>query len=256
MHCDKGKPSEKVGRKAKGPSVQTGGSQLPKGDIIEKILGKLLHLYIFFIRTIKSKRNGGIIMLKKMNKIAVTTLLLSAMGTSTAFAAETTTTSAIITGGTLTIAPLSSPPTFTELTLNGTTQEIASTETTTTTITDATGTGAGWRVNLKASQFKNTGVVEPSDDPFGKLPNNSLKLGGVTITPVDNSSDKNTVTVSNADQTIDNDTGVTILSAAENGGMGTYTVSIAPMTLTLLPKSTKAGTYESTITITLTQGIE
>src|SRR5665648_211284 len=122
------------------------------------------------------------------------------------------------------------------------------------TITDARGTGAGWGVSLYASQFTN---ATASNGAINTLPASSLKLGTVAIAIDGTSPDSSSIdTITLGQGTIDTDTaaGVRILSAAINGGMGIYTASIGDMTLTLLPKDSKAGTYTSTITMTLTQG--
>lgn len=183
-------------------------------------------------------------MLKKMNKIAAITMLLSVMGTSTAFAAtETTvtgTTDATITGFTA--------ANFTAITLDGTTKTTNSTVTDMTLI-DARGTGAGWSVNLGATTVTN---ATAANGTLNTLPVASLVLGAVTIAAVGDSSP--VVDIATITGTIDTAGGVKILNADINEGMGTYTVSIAPMTLTLLPKDAKAGTYSSTITMTLSQG--
>ncbi len=119
----------------------------------------------------------------------------------------------------------------------------------TVTIVDARGTGAGWSVNLKASTFTNAGALNAA---LNTLPDNSLALGTVSITAGDGSSDVSGTTITQG--TIDNSVGVKILSSAINSGMGTYTVNIAPMTLTLSLKDAKAGSYSSTITMVLSQG--
>ena len=244
---DKGKPPEKVGRKAKGPSVlKRVVASYRKGFSLRKYLKKLVNLYTVykFVRP-NQKRKGGIKMLKKMNKIAALTMLLSVVGTGTAFAAEPT---AGITGGDLSIQDFASAN-FTAVTLDGTTQTTTSAVTDMTLI-DATGTGAGWDVNLQATTLTNALAANGTD--LKTLPEGSLALGAVSIVATEGSSAA--VDITNVSGTIDSLTGITILNADINEGMGTYTVSIGDMTLTLLPKDAKAGTYTSTITMTLTQG--
>lgn len=99
--------------------------------------------------------------------------------------------------------------------------------------------------------------------PLGTLPSGSLALGAVTIATVDAGSTAignidNISSESNISESKLLDTesvlGINILSAPIDGGMGTYTVSMLPMTLTLLPATTYAGTYTSTVTQTLTSG--
>ncbi|MDB6353551.1 WxL domain-containing protein [Trichococcus sp. K1Tr] len=184
-------------------------------------------------------------MLKKMNKIAAITMLLSVMGTSTAFAAETTTgvtgtTNATITGFTA--------GNFDAVTLNGTTKTTTS-AVSPITLTDARGTGGGWDVTLKATTFTN---AEAAHSALKTLPPNSLALGVVSIEAGTDSTPVTNIVIGSG--AIDNPSGVTILDAGINEGMGIYTVNIAPMTLTLLPKDAKAGTYTSTITMTFAEG--
>ncbi len=137
---------------------------------------------------------------------------------------------------------------FGDVTLNGSVLSTTATISTMT-IVDARGTGAGWSVNVKATPFtsntsNNIGLIV--------LPDNSLALGTVSITAGNGSSDVSGTTITQG--TIDNSAGVKILSSAINSGMGTYTVNIGAMTLTLSPKDAEAGSYSSTITMLLSQG--
>jgi hypothetical protein len=184
-------------------------------------------------------------MLKKMNKIAAITMLLSVMGTSTAFAAEPTTgvtgtTNATITGFTAV--------NFDSVILDGNTKTTTS-AVSPMTLTDARGTGGGWDVNLKATTFTN---AEAAHSTLNTLPDDSLALGVVSIEAGTDSTPVTNIVIGSG--TIDNVSGVTILDAGINEGMGIYTVNIADMTLTLLPMDAKAGTYTTEITMTLTQG--
>ncbi len=138
------------------------------------------------------------------------------------------------------------------------------------TLVDARGTGAGWSVNLTASQFTNSGATNAGERT---LPHSSLLLGSVSIvadgdaTPVTGVAAVAAVVgppateavvavaaIAVATSTIDKVGGVKILNNPINGGMGTYVISMTPMTLTLLPRNVKAGSYTSTITMTLSQG--
>jgi hypothetical protein len=158
------------------------------------------------------------------------------------FAAESTST---ITGGTLSITQ----PTigsFADVILDGSVQTTTATVGSFT-VTDATGTGNGWNVVVKASQFS---------DSINSLtlPTDSLSIALPTVTAKDGADLASTVTPNMG--TIDNGTGVKILSAALEGGMGAYDIAYASdaLTLNLLPKDVKAGTYTSTITVTVTTG--
>jgi len=135
---------------------------------------------------------------------------------------------------------------FTAVVLNGRTQSTFSTVSNFN-VTDATGSGAGWNVYLTATKFVS---AEGNELPLG-----SLSVSQPTVGLDDpNSSPLNTVTASSG--AIDTVAGLKLLSAAEGGGMGTYTVTFAPnsLTLNLLPKYVKAGTYTSTITVSINSG--
>ncbi len=153
-----------------------------------------------------------------------------------------------VTGGLLTIGDLVTAN-FVAVTLDGTTRTSISTVNSFT-VVDARGTGDGWSINLKATQLtsnttKNIGLKT--------LPLSSLLLGTVSVV-ADSNATPVTGGITILQGAIDTAAGVNILSATINKGMGTYTVSIAPMILTLLPKDAKKGTYTSTITMTLSQG--
>ncbi len=116
-------------------------------------------------------------------------------------------------------------------------------------LVDARGTGAGWSVNIEATHFTNATATNAT---LKTLQNGSLVLGTVSIVAGADSTPVTNIAI--GAETIDVAGGVKILNAPINEGMGTYTVRIAPMTLTL-PKQATAGTYTATtITLTLSQG--
>jgi hypothetical protein len=137
---------------------------------------------------------------------------------------------------------------FTAVVLNGRTQSTFATINGFN-VSDPTGTGAGWSVSLAASQFT-TGGTTPLT-----LPTGSLTLTAPTVALGDASSSPLT-TVTASGGAIDTATGLKLLSAAVNGGMGTYTTSFAAdsLKLNILPKDVKTGTYTSTITVTIASG--
>ncbi len=116
------------------------------------------------------------------------------------------------------------------------------------TLVDARGLGAGWSVNLTASQFTNSGALNGN---LNKLPLGSLVLGRVSIVAGEGSTPVTNIAIGSG--AIDTIRGVRILNTGINEGMGTYTVSIAGMTLTL-PRGAEVGAYTSTITMVLAQG--
>ncbi|GGA92906.1 WxL domain-containing protein [Ornithinibacillus halotolerans] len=119
-------------------------------------------------------------------------------------------------------------------------------------VTDPSGTGAGWNVTMHATQF--TAV----DDSGLTLPTGSLTVDKPSIAIATDAEGSSPVgDIITAGGAIDSGTGVKILSAPENSGMGTYTVSFDPtdaLTLKLLPKDVRSGTYTSVITTEITTG--
>jgi len=223
--------------------------------------------------------------MKKLITMVLALAMLTMMST-TAFAAAPAP-DAVITGGTLAITELGIAA-LTPVTLDGTTQTttavVANTE-----LTDPTGLGDGWKVSLKASPFildlqnsslltggtpavadtpavVGTGTVEAPEfpavpgtpavlSPLGTLPLSSLELGTVSIAVAPTGAGSTAITnIAVLQGKIDTAVGINILSAPVDEGMGTYTVSMLPMTLTLKPATTYAGTYTSTVTQTLTSG--
>lgn len=137
--------------------------------------------------------------------------------------------------------------TFTAVILNGQTQSTFA-DINAFNITDPSGTGAGWNVVMSATQFTDTSTGNT-------LPLNSLTVAVPTIATADAGSSPAGDIVKTGGS-IDNGTGVKILSAASGQGMGTYTASFdtEDLKLTLLPKDVKSGTYTSTISVTINSG--
>jgi hypothetical protein len=183
----------------------------------------------------------------KMNsiikKLVAGTAVLALSTTVFASASLAADSSTTILGGTVGISPVETGQ-FNGITLNGTTQKVQA-QINTFDITDARGTGEGWNVTVSASPFtslKNT------------LDANALNLTAPIVSKIDlGSSELSTITASPG--IIDNGIApVKVLSAAADGGMGSFRVATIPMELTLKPHEVYAGTYTSTITATLTTG--
>lgn len=199
----------------------------------------------------------------KFGKVMIPTLVTVALGmsllgtpASAATTAETKLTQSI-TGGehNVAVTPVSN---FNAMTLSGETQ-VTNANPGVLTVTDATGSGDGWRINVKADQFKVSGDTKSNRT----LPKGSLVLnnGGAAITKVGGTSSPNPEFKS-TNFIIDTDNQVTILSAKKDEGMGKYNVSFndKSMALTLNPHSTyvenKAGatSYESKLTYSIVTG--
>ncbi len=184
-------------------------------------------------------------MLKKMKKVTLLCIFASLLTINVAYAVDPAPT-AEVTGGSLAIDDLVIAN-FATVLLDGTTQTTPA-GVTARTLTDSRGTGVGWNVSLKATQFQ-----QGADGKI--LPVDSLALGPVSIVEKSGVEGSSAVTgITTLEGTIDNTAGVVILNAPVDEGMGTYTVSMDDMTLTLLPATTYAGIYTSTVTTTLTSG--
>ena len=128
-------------------------------------------------------------------------------------------------------------------------------------VSDSTGTGKGWDVNFTASQFTNT------TNNTVKLPTSSLKYTVPSlVTPADplNVLQAPTLVVAPSGLTLDAAGGATVASAAAGKGAGQWNYTQANTGLTLqpptagtgdlqltVPAGALAGTYQSTITETL-----
>jgi len=188
-----------------------------------------------------------IIMTTMFKKFATGTAALALMTTvfaSTTLAAEGTSTTEIKGTESVTLTGVSTSN-FDTVQLDGTTQTTTA-KLDITSIIDARGTGDGWNVTVKAaplSQGENGNV----------LSENKLTLALPAVQKVDvGSSEVSTITTKGGN--IDNANGVNILTAQDNGGMGSFTIDPIPMTLTLLPKEVFAGNYSTTVSVELTAG--
>lgn len=191
--------------------------------------------------------------MKKLITMMVVLAMLLTMST-TIFASEIAP-DAVVTGGSLAITALAIGD-FTGVPLDGATQ-MTTAAVTAMELTDSRGLGFGWNVSLKATAFTldTISLGLAAAGAVGTLPLSSLDLGLVSIAVSENGAGSTATTnITIAQGKIDTVAGINILSAPLNEGMGTYTVSMAPMTLTLYPASTYAGTYTSTVTLTLSTG--
>lgn len=120
-------------------------------------------------------------------------------------------------------------------------------------ITDDRGTGAGWNLSLTLSQLR-----EYSGTQYvvgGKsLASSSVRVtGGPTVSLVGQGSSADTVTPVAAGTALDTGSPVKLLSAAANGGMGTYSFGDLATTVTI-PARAHAKTYKADATVSLNSG--
>lgn len=130
----------------------------------------------------------------------------------------------------------------TGLTLNGTDQtpSIAMPMT----VTDATGSGAGWHLTIKADQF--TGGSSDT------LPTTAVSVSGVTPTDVSGTTDTDPTGNTGSYPRTVSSTASPLYSAAVNSGLGAFTVT-PTMTLNV-PANTVPDTYQSTFTVAIVSG--
>jgi hypothetical protein len=122
-------------------------------------------------------------------------------------------------------------------------------------ITDATGSGLGWYVTVKASpliefiQGEKEGRVLPAGSLALSLAEAKVKIGKGSGEPPD--------WIGGEEYAIDKGTPIALLSAGRDQGMGSYVVSFGPKSLKLvLPEGVKSSpsTYESILTWSIQQG--
>jgi hypothetical protein len=167
---------------------------------------------------------------------AASTMFAAAL-TPAAFAADDTT--ATVTGGSLSITnPLAAN--FEGRSITGLAQTTTA-DLATFSVSDLRGTGAGWHVIAQASAFST------SSGTIRTLAAGSLSTPALTVaSPSTGSADP---TMATGPYVLDNGA-LQIASAALDTGMGTYDFSAATLTLAL-PADVFAGTYSSTITISV-----
>lgn len=149
---------------------------------------------------------------------------------------------ATVQGGSLSIQDNVGIAPFESILLDGSTQ----TETTSVdpfSVIDATGTGSGWNLNVKADPLTSEG---------GSLPAGSLRISGTSVTAQEGSSEANKITIGAGN--IDSTEGVKLLTASAGEGMGTFNIADTDLTLNIQPKDAMAGTYSSTVTFNLVTG--
>lgn len=159
----------------------------------------------------------------------------------TTLAAETGVNSTI-TGGELKLSAISATA-FEETLLDGKIQN-STASIQPFTVTDARGTGTGWDVSITATAFTNPEAPKA-------LSANTLTIAEPTVSEGEGSS--LAANLAKLGGAIDNGP-VKVLTAATAEGMGTFEVDAIPMTLNLKPSEVYAGTYSTTVSVTLTNG--
>lgn len=176
-----------------------------------------------------------------MKKGLLLGLLLTVFVVGVALAANPFKVSVVVNAGSLTADHLGGQS-FNGVTLDGTNKTTTGTVGTIQ-VVDARGSGAGWSLNIKATDF-----VETSD------PSRIIDItpGAGTGFSVPAAPTVNIIAGNTAPSSFSGDldgAGFDLLSAAANTGMGTYQTS--PDLELKVPAETYSGTYESTVTLTV-----
>lgn len=140
---------------------------------------------------------------------------------------------------------------FANLTLDGTAQTVT-TSMDNFAVTDARGTGAGWRVQVNATQFCEWDALLSTCVLLdGKtLPTGSLSMPAPSVAA--NGTTSPVPSLTSGPYAIDGST-VTIASAAADEGMGMYDFTTGNLSLSV-PASAYARTYKSTVTVSTISG--
>jgi len=150
----------------------------------------------------------------------------------------------VVSGTTLTFSQAGSQVTLTPTTLNGTDQT-ATGALQALTVLDARGSLTGWTVIATATDF-----ADAVGGTHHTIPASSLDASGITCAPQSSSTGDAADVVAGSAGSFDNSTALTLCTAASGGGGGTFDIG-SDVSL-LVPASVAAGTYTSTVTITVT----
>lgn len=158
--------------------------------------------------------------------------------------ADDVTGTAEVIAGALTIDATGQSIDFPNTTLNGTDQ--TQTDTIDIDVQDFTGSGDGWKLQITSTSFT---------DGSNTLPNSSLSITGVNAA-CDTGSCTNPTNGIGYPFTVPADAtapaAASFFNAAANTGMGDFTVT--PTFQLSIPATTYAGTYQSTVTLTILSG--
>ena len=174
----------------------------------------------------------------KMGGISIALLLLFALVT-TGFADDVTG-SLTVTAGSLTMSALDNPA-FPGITLDGTAQTTA--DAIAIDVQDLRGSGAGWHLEVTSTTFT---------DGTNTLPTTALSITGVTSacdgTTCTDPTNGNTYAITVPADTVA-PAAVEFFDAAVDTGLGDFTIT--PTFSLAVPATTYAGTYNSTVTLTV-----
>lgn len=174
----------------------------------------------------------------KLGALGIALLLLLAAAT-TSFADDVVG-SLTVSGGSLTMSAVDNPA-FPGVTLDGTAQSVS--DAIDIDVKDLRGTGAGWHLEVTSTTFT---------DGSNTLPNTALTITGVTSacdgTTCTDPTNGNSYAITVPADTVA-PTAVEFFDSAANTGLGDFTIT--PTFALAVPATTYAGTYNSTVTLTV-----
>lgn len=177
-------------------------------------------------------------------KAALGVTLALTLGMPAAASADTTTSSGTVTGGSLSLSAPGAANWAGGVTLNGTDQ-VASVSVPLS-VNDPRGTGAGWNLTIKGTQFENEDGKTLPADGSSLMGATSACVGGTCTSP------DNTATAYAIDVPVGASPSAKFFSAAADSGMGNFTIT--PAVDVSVPANSYAGTYSSTLTLAATSG--
>lgn len=190
--------------------------------------------------------------IKKLLVITAAVIMLTAMITATALAAGesgVTINGDTLSGGAITFSD------FADVTLNGQ-QQTTNATWNISDIIDSRGTGAGWNLSLTMTQLSEYDTGGSAYVPGGHtIPTGSVTVNTApAVTLADGtSSPADTITVVGTSTQLDTGSPIKLLSAAIDGGMGSYNISDLTASLTIRADA-YAGTYKTDATVALVTG--
>ncbi len=162
--------------------------------------------------------------------------------------ANTITGTSTVSGSPVTIASLSATTASFPVTLNGTDQNSAAVAIGVD-VNDDSGTGNGWKLQVAATTFKDTGTHALADSGTLSISSVSEANNGTGTYTAPTNSITTPVALTTAATA---PTAVSVYNAALNTGMGHFTVT--PSLQVHVPANAYASTYTSTITVTVATG--
>jgi len=184
--------------------------------------------------------------------VAAACAVLAALGYSEAAGAATSaspTVTGTVSGGALSVAT-SAAPTFSA---NLATGDQTPTYTLPLTATDTTGTGAGWNLTITSTQFTTGGATPHTLATNASTVTSTPPLTVACVAGTTCTNPTNAVTYPlGVPAGATAPTAVKMFNAAANTGLGAFTVT--PTVGVFVPASTFAGSYSSTLTVSIVSG--